>query len=94
MAEPAITVEVLHAGVQRTWCCRVSLPAGSTAMQAVEAAGLLPSLPAEVLAPLRLGIFSRRIEAGHVLRDGDRVEIYRPLALDPMASRRRRAGQG
>jgi putative ubiquitin-RnfH superfamily antitoxin RatB of RatAB toxin-antitoxin module len=94
MAESAITVEVVHAGAQRTWRCRVSLPAGSTAMQAVEAAGLLSPLPAEVVNPLRLGIFSRRIDADHVLRDGDRVEIYRSLALDPMASRRRRAGQG
>lgn len=93
MAEPAITVEVLHAGAQRTWRCRVSLPAGSTAVQAVEAAGLLPSLPVEVREPLRLGVFSRRVDAGHVLHDGDRVEIYRSLALDPMASRRRRAGQ-
>jgi putative ubiquitin-RnfH superfamily antitoxin RatB of RatAB toxin-antitoxin module len=94
MAEPAITVEVVHAGLQRTWRCRVSLPVGSTAMQAVEAAGLLSSLPADALNPLRLGLFSRRIDADHALRDGDRVEIYRPLALDPMASRRRRAGQG
>ena len=94
MAEPVITVEVVHAGVRRIWRCRVSLPAGSTAMQAVEAAGLLPSLPLEAGSPLRLGIFSRRVDAGHVLRDGDRVEIYRSLALDPMASRRRRAGQG
>ena len=93
MAEPAITVEVLHAGVRRTWRCQVSLPAGSTAMQAVEVAGLRLSLPAEVLNPLRLGIFSRRIDAGHVLHDGDRVEIYRSLILDPMAARRRRAGQ-
>ncbi|BFI96201.1 MAG: hypothetical protein RSP_17110 [Rhodanobacter sp.] len=62
-------------------------------MQAVEAAGLLPSLPAGVTDPLRLGIFSRRVDAGHVLRDGDRVEIYRPLALDPMAARRSRAGR-
>ncbi|MBD8900425.1 RnfH family protein [Rhodanobacter sp. DHG33] len=94
MAEPAITVEVMHAGTQRIWRCRVSLPAGSTAMQAVQAVEWLPQLPAEALDPLRLGIFSRRIDADQVLRDGDRVEIYRPLALDPMASRRRRAGQG
>lgn len=94
MAEPDIQVEVVHAGAQRTWRCRVSLPAGSTVMQAVQAAGFLPSLPAEVLNPLRLGIFSRRVDAGHVLHEGDQVEIYRPLALDPMASRRRRARQG
>ena len=94
MAEPGITVEVVHAGVHGVRRRRVSLPAGSTAMQAVEAAGWLGELPAEVSEPLRLGIHSRRIEADQVLRDGDRVEIYRSLALDPMASRRRRAGQG
>lgn len=93
MTEPPIMVEVVHASPQHTWRCRVSLPAGSTVIQAVEAAGLLPSLPVEVSDPLRLGIFSRRVDAGHVLRDGERVEIYRPLAIDPMASRRRRAGQ-
>ena len=94
MAEPAIMVEVVHAGERRIWRCRVPLPPGSTAMQAVEAAGFLSSLPPGVADPLRLGIFSRRVDAGHVLRDGDRVEIYRPLTLDPMAARRRRAGQG
>lgn len=93
MAEPVIAVEVVHAGVRRTWHCRVTLPLGSTVSQAVEAAGLLPSLPAEIGNPLRLGIFSRRVDADHLLRDGDRVEIYRTLALDPMAARRRRAGQ-
>ena len=94
MAEPAIKVEVVYAGAQRTWRRHVSVPVESTALQAVEAAGLLPQLPADVAKPLRLGLFSRRIDAGHVLRDGDRVEIYRPLTLDPMAARRRRAGHG
>jgi len=94
MVEPTIAVDVVHAGVLGLWRCHVSLPVGSTAMQAVEAAGWLTELPAEVSEPLRLGIHSRRVEAGHVLRDGDRVEIYRPLALDPMAARRRRAGRG
>jgi Uncharacterized protein conserved in bacteria len=93
MAEPVIAVEVVHAGTHRLWRCRVSLPVGSTAMQAVEATEWLAGLPAEVSESLRLGIHSRRVEVDHVLRDGDRVEIYRPLALDPMASRRRRAGK-
>ncbi|MEW9623272.1 RnfH family protein [Rhodanobacter geophilus] len=94
MAETAIVVEVVHAGVQGTWRRRVSVPAGSTALQAVETSGLLRQLPAEVRSPLRLGVYSRRVDAGHALRDGDRVEIYRPLALDPMAARRRRASRG
>ncbi|HKR76052.1 MAG TPA: RnfH family protein [Rhodanobacter sp.] len=94
MAEPGVTVEVVHAGMHGVRRRHVTLPVGSTVMQAVEAVGWLAELPAEVLEPLRLGIHSRRVEADQVLRDGDRVEIYRPLALDPMASRRRRAGQG
>jgi uncharacterized protein len=94
MAEPAIAVEVVHAGARGTWRCCVSLPAGSTALQAVETSGLLRQLPAEARDPLRLGVYSHRVDADHVLRDGDRVEIYRPLALDPMAARRRRAGRG
>ena len=93
MAEPMIAVEVVHAGVRGTWRRSVSLPAGSTALQAVESSGLLRQLPAGAQDPLRLGIHSRRIDADHVLHDGDRVEIYRPLALDPMAARRRRAGK-
>lgn len=93
MAEATIAVEVVHAGVHALWRCRVNLPAGSTAAQAVEAAGWLPELPPEVRDPLRLGIHSRPVAADHVLRDGDRVEIYRPLALDPMAARRRRASR-
>lgn len=93
MAEPVITVEVVHAGVQGALRYRISLPAGSTAIQAVEAAGVLPQLPVDVANPLRLGLFSRRIDTDHVLRDGDRVEIYRSLTLDPMAARRRRAGR-
>ena len=91
MAEPRITVEVAHAGTERVWRRRVDLPAGSTAQQAVDASGLMQELPKSVLDPLQLGIYSRRIDANEVLRDGDRVEIYRPLQLDPMAARRRRA---
>jgi putative ubiquitin-RnfH superfamily antitoxin RatB of RatAB toxin-antitoxin module len=94
MADPTIAVAVVKAGAHRRWRLSFSLPAGSTAMQAVESTRWLAGLSAEVSEPLRLGIHSRRVEADHVLRDGDRVEIYRPLALDPMAARRRRAGKG
>lgn len=38
-----------------------------------------------------LGIFARRVESAHVLQEGDRLEIYRPLQLDPKDARRRRA---
>lgn len=94
MAERAITVEVVFADAHQAWRYRLSLPAGSTAMEAMEASGLAQQLPQGLPEPLQLGVFARRVPADSVLRDGDRVEIYRPLTRDPMAARRRRAGAG
>jgi putative ubiquitin-RnfH superfamily antitoxin RatB of RatAB toxin-antitoxin module len=48
-------------------------------------------MPEVAFDPSRLGIFSRRVTADDLLHDGDRVEIYRPLTLDPKDARRRRA---
>jgi uncharacterized protein len=67
------------------------LPAGSTVIQAVKQSGILQELPEVDFDPSRLGIFSRRVAPDDVLQDGDRVEIYRPLTLDPKDARRRRA---
>jgi len=93
MPEPRIAVEVVYAGevvLRRA----LAMPSGSTVLQAVQASGLLPLLPPGAFDPQRLGIFAQRVGAQQVLRDGDRVEIYRPLQLDPMAARRRRARGG
>lgn len=93
MPEPNIVVEVVYAGVERI-TRTLELPAGSTVLQAVEASGLPGLLPPGAYDPQRLGIFAQPVPAQQVLHSGDRVEIYRPLQLDPMAARRRRARQG
>lgn len=93
MAEPTITVEIVHAGVERLWRERVTVPAGATVLQALHASGLLERLPRAAIKPLRLGIYARRVDGDRVLRDGERIEIYRPLTLDPMAARRQRASR-
>jgi len=90
MAE-RIAVEVVCAMPQRQVLRRVSLPAGSTVIQAVEQSGILREMSEVAFDPSRLGIFSRREAADDLLQDGDRVEIYRPLTLDPKDARRRRA---
>lgn len=93
MAEGEIEVEVVYAaetGISRT----LRLPAGSTALQAVEASGLAELMPTGHFDPQHLGIFARRVPPGQILRSGDRVEIYRPLLLDPMTARRQRAHRG
>jgi putative ubiquitin-RnfH superfamily antitoxin RatB of RatAB toxin-antitoxin module len=90
MLEAEIVVEVVYAGETHI-SRKLRLPAGSTALQAVEASGLAELVPAGAFDPQRLGIFARRVSPDQVLRSGDRVEIYRPLLLDPMTARRQRA---
>jgi len=67
----------------------LTLPSGSTLAQALEVSGLRErhALPAE---GLRLGIWGKLKEAGQVLRERDRVEVYRPLQVDPKEARRQR----
>ncbi len=78
-----LRVEVVFAPEVRT----VTLPAGATLGDALAAAGFAAH-------GLKTGIFGRLAEPQTLLKDGDRVEIYRPLALDPKEARRRRAARG
>lgn len=93
MAEQ-LHVEVVYADATRQVVRPVALPAGSTVMQAIEASGLAREIPGLVVDPARLGIFSRKAAPDQVLGEGDRVEIYRSLTLDPKEARRRRAHEG
>ena len=72
---------------------QIALPPGSTVQQALHASGLLaefPELDLNNQALWLLGIWGRKITTGHVLRDLDRVELYRPLTVDPKVARRER----
>ena len=66
------------------------LEEGATVRQAIERSGILQRYPRIELLPGRVGIFGREVDLGARLRDGDRVEIYRPLVADPKEARRRR----
>lgn len=89
MAE-RIAVEVVLALPDRQLVRRLTLERGATARQALEASGFQRDWP-ELADPARLGIFARAVAPEQRLEDGDRVEIYRPLTLDPKEARRRRA---
>jgi len=92
MAEHVIVVEVVCATAGEQILRRVRMGENSTVMQAIEASGISSVMPeGEMIDPRQLGIFSKKVAPNQVLRDGDRVEIYRPLLLDPMEARRRRA---
>ena len=91
MDEATIRVEVICAGSEHVLRRRVDMVQGATVAQAIAASGMAGALPEGTISPERLGLFSRKVAPDHVLSDGDRVEIYRPLLLDPMEARRRRA---
>ena len=69
----------------------VQVPAGATLRDAVLASGLLEQVPALDAAALDLGVWGHPRPASQPLRDGDRIEVYRPLTVDPKEARRIRA---
>ncbi len=67
----------------------VSLPAGSSVADALRASGWLEAHGLD-LDTLRCGVWGRVQPLDHPLRDGDRIELYRPLTVDPKEARRLR----
>jgi putative ubiquitin-RnfH superfamily antitoxin RatB of RatAB toxin-antitoxin module len=78
----ALRVEIVHARPDGAEIVEIFLPDGATVRDAMAATGLKGN---------QAGIFGRRVTMDTRLADGDRVEIYRPLKLDPKEARRRRA---
>lgn len=75
----------------------LDLPRGATLIDAVRASGLLDRHAGIDLATARLGIWGRVQEPQTLLRERDRVELYRPLTVDPKEARRlryRKSGKG
>ena len=93
MAEP-ITVEVVYALKDRQDLVALKLPAGATVREAVERSGLPAKYPEIDPAKSKLGVFAKLVKPDTVLRDRDRVEIYRPLIADPKEVRKQRAAEG
>lgn len=67
---------------------------GLTAEQAIIKSGVLDKYPEIDLTKNKIGIFGKVKSLSEILREGDRVEIYRPLLADPKEIRRQRAAAG
>ncbi len=86
-----IDIEVVYASPEKQIVRQMNLPEGTTAEQAVKLSGILPQFPEIDLLKNRLGIYGKLAPPTTVLRNRDRVEIYRPLRVDPKENRRKRA---
>jgi putative ubiquitin-RnfH superfamily antitoxin RatB of RatAB toxin-antitoxin module len=88
-----IRVEVAYALPERQILIAFDVPEGCTAREALLRSDIAEQVEGLDVAQAAVGVFGRRVDdpGSHTLSDGDRVEIYRPLRVDPMESRRRRA---
>ncbi len=91
MAE-LLRVSVCYATPTTEFLRELRLEHGATLEQAIAASGLLEEVAGIDLAACAVGIYGKKKPRETVLRDQDRVEVYRPLLADPKETRRRRAG--
>ena len=78
-------VEVVRAGPREAQSIQLELPPGATVRDALAASGF------QIKEGQAVGVFGKRVTMDQPVAEGDRVEIYRPLAVDPKEARRRRA---
>jgi len=86
----SLRVEVCLARPDGAWRRVLTLQAGATAAQALQASGFAAEFPGMDPWKQGVGVYGKACQPETPLADGDRVEIYRPLTFDPKESRRRR----
>ncbi len=91
--EPLIDVEVAYAEPDKQMIVPLRVPAGTSAREAVRRSGLLERFTDMDLKDADLGVFGHPVTPCAPLVQGDRVEIYRPLLVDPKEARRDRAAR-
>jgi hypothetical protein len=88
-----VRAQVCYAGPEGQFLLAVDLPPGATLGDAIDASGLRARVPGLVVDDRHVGVFSKPRPLATPLRDGDRVEVYRPLRIDPRDARRERAAK-
>jgi len=86
-------IEVAYALPERQRVVELEFAEGMTAAHAVRRSGICSEFPELAARALTLGVYGEVVAETHVLRPGDRVEIYRELAVDPRDARRSRAAE-
>jgi uncharacterized protein len=89
--DATLRVTVVRALVDVQTVIELCLPAGATVDDALSAVAASPPFADLDLASVPVGVFGDRVARDRPLQDGDRVEIYRPLRIDPREARQRRA---
>ncbi|MEP1554967.1 MAG: RnfH family protein [Paraglaciecola sp.] len=91
MQDTTITLEVAYGTPQKQALLEFEVAQGVTVEQAILSSGILSQFPEIKPSTSKVGIWNRTCKTSDVPKDGDRIEIYRPLIADPKEVRRRRA---
>jgi putative ubiquitin-RnfH superfamily antitoxin RatB of RatAB toxin-antitoxin module len=86
-----VILTVVYASADASHVLQVELESGATVEQAINASGLLSLVPELRRGVLDVGIWNRAARLEAVVREGDRIEVYRPLTVGPKEARRVRA---
>lgn len=84
-------MEVAYALPHQQDLVQIELPAGATVLDAVQRSGIAGKFEGVDLENATFGIYGQIVASSQVVRDGDRIEIYRPLTADPKDVRKARA---
>jgi putative ubiquitin-RnfH superfamily antitoxin RatB of RatAB toxin-antitoxin module len=93
MAAETFNIEVCYASDAVQFLRALRVPAGTTIGQAIAISGVLQEAPEVDLSTMQVGIYAKKKTLDTVLREHDRVEIYRPLIADPKHARRRKVSK-
>jgi putative ubiquitin-RnfH superfamily antitoxin RatB of RatAB toxin-antitoxin module len=84
-----MNIGVCYADSERQLWLRMEVPDGSSVEQAIQRSGILKRFPEIDLSVQKVGIFGKLVKLDAPIKEGDRIEIYRPIIADPKTVRRR-----
>ena len=87
-----MNIEVAYATPDQQKVITLDVPQGTTVLEAIKLSKIQQAFPEIDMNDLSVGIFSQKVSLDTAVKQNDRVEIYRPLLIDPMQKRRLKAG--
>lgn len=90
----SLRVEIVYALPLRQLLLPIEVEAGTTVQEAIDCSSIADAFPDEDINGCAVGVWGQPVARQQVVRDGDRIEIYRALAIDPRRARRRLARAG
>jgi putative ubiquitin-RnfH superfamily antitoxin RatB of RatAB toxin-antitoxin module len=86
----ALRIEIVYGNAEKQSVIELSVPPGTSAREAILHSNILNAWPEIQLEACKIGVFGKLVTLDYQLCDQDRLEIYRPLIVDPKKARKLR----